>query len=108
MPTYDYRCETCGETWELEQRITEDPVKDCPACGSPTAKRLITGGNFILKGSGWYADLYHKPAAGSEAAKKGDGEKSGAAAKKEGKAAETSPKSDAGASKPAKAASGKD
>lgn len=71
MPTYEYGCEACGHGWELEQRISEDPVKKCPKCGKSKARRLISGGNFILKGSGWYADLYHKPAGGSS--KKSDG-----------------------------------
>lgn len=61
MPTYEYGCDACGNEWELEQRISEDPVKKCPKCGKMKARRMISGGNFILKGSGWYADLYHKP-----------------------------------------------
>lgn len=65
MPTYDYGCEACGAQWELEQRISEDPIKKCPKCKKMKARRMISGGNFILKGSGWYADLYHKPKAGS-------------------------------------------
>jgi putative FmdB family regulatory protein len=65
MPTYDYGCDACGNQWELEQRISEDPVKKCPKCGELKARRMITGGTFILKGGGWYADLYHKPANGS-------------------------------------------
>jgi putative FmdB family regulatory protein len=58
MPTYEYGCEACGKTWELEQRITEAPAKDCPSCGKAAAKRLISGGTFLLKGGGWYADGY--------------------------------------------------
>jgi putative FmdB family regulatory protein len=59
MPTYDYACTSCGNTWELEQRITENPAKKCPKCGKNTAKRQISsGGAFILKGGGWYADGY--------------------------------------------------
>jgi putative FmdB family regulatory protein len=58
MPTYEYGCEACGKTWELEQRISEAPVKKCPKCGKLKAKRLISGGNFLLKGGGWYADGY--------------------------------------------------
>lgn len=62
MPTYDYKCEACGHAFEREQRMSEDPIKVCPKCGKKKVQRLITGGNFILKGGGWYADLYHKPA----------------------------------------------
>jgi len=58
MPTYEYGCEACGAKYELEQRITEDPVKKCKKCGKLKAKRLISGGNFMLKGGGWYADGY--------------------------------------------------
>lgn len=58
MPTYEYCCRACGHEFELEQRITEEPAKDCPKCGEPEARRLVGSGNFILKGGGWYADLY--------------------------------------------------
>jgi putative FmdB family regulatory protein len=69
MPTYDYRCDACGNTWDVEQRMTEDAIKKCPKCGKLKAKRQITGGNFILKGGGWYADLYSS----SSASKKSSG-----------------------------------
>jgi putative FmdB family regulatory protein len=58
MPTYEYVCSSCGNAWEEMQKITEPPVELCPACKQATAKRQISGGNFILKGGGWYADLY--------------------------------------------------
>jgi putative FmdB family regulatory protein len=57
--TYDYICTACGHAWEAEQRISEAPLKDCPECNQQTAKRQVSGGaGFILKGGGWYADLY--------------------------------------------------
>jgi putative FmdB family regulatory protein len=68
--TYDYVCTACGHDWEAEQRITEDPLRDCPQCHEHTAKRQISGGQgFILKGGGWYSDLYSsaKPGAKPEA-----------------------------------------
>lgn len=68
MPTYDYACENCGHKWDVEQRMSEDPIRKCPKCGKLKAKRQITGGNFILKGSGWYADLY---SSSSKSSKKG-------------------------------------
>lgn len=58
MPTYSYLCDACGGTFELEQRISEDPIKKCTLCGKPDARRQITSGNFILKGGGWYSDGY--------------------------------------------------
>lgn len=57
--TYEYVCEACGHQWEAEQSIKERPLRDCSACGKSTAKRLVSGGTgFLLKGGGWYADLY--------------------------------------------------
>jgi putative FmdB family regulatory protein len=76
MPTYEYVCTACGNGWEEFQKISEDPTQVCPKCGESTAKRQISGGNFILKGGGWYADLYSssKPAkSGGASESKGDG-----------------------------------
>ncbi len=59
MPTYEYACSSCAHAWEFEQSIKAEPLKDCPKCNNPTAKRQISRGTgFILKGGGWYADLY--------------------------------------------------
>ncbi|HEY3822198.1 MAG TPA: FmdB family zinc ribbon protein [Polyangiaceae bacterium] len=65
MPTYEYGCAECGSEWEEVQRITAPPIEICPKCGKASAHRLISaGGGFILKGGGWYSDLYSsaKPA----------------------------------------------
>ena len=70
VPTYEYLCKECGHQWEAEQRISADPLKDCPSCGKAAASRQISAGNFILKGGGWYADLYSsssKPKADTKA-----------------------------------------
>jgi putative FmdB family regulatory protein len=58
MPIYEYACGGCGSEFEIEQRITDDPVKSCPRCRSRKVKRLISQTSFVLKGGGWYADLY--------------------------------------------------
>lgn len=58
MPTYDYQCKGCGKTFEVEQRISEEPLKECRLCGKPEVQRLISSGNFVLKGGGWYSDGY--------------------------------------------------
>jgi putative FmdB family regulatory protein len=58
MPAYDYRCQSCGSVFEKTQRITEPAGAQCPECGGAECTRLITGGTFHLKGSGWYASDY--------------------------------------------------
>jgi putative FmdB family regulatory protein len=87
MPTYEYACSTCKHEWELEQSIKENAATECPSCHEQTAKRQISrGGGFILKGGGWYADLYsssgNKPAEGKPA--EGDTKSSGSDAKPSG------------------------
>jgi len=76
MPTYHYSCDNCGHEFEREQRITENAIKKCPDCGKLKARRMISGGGFILKGGGWESDLYSGPSnrAGKEstASKTGD------------------------------------
>ena len=36
------------------QRMSEDPLKDCPQCGKPELARQISAVGFALKGTGWY------------------------------------------------------
>jgi putative FmdB family regulatory protein len=63
MPIYEYQCDKCESEFEAEQRITDDPLKTCPRCRSRKVKRLISQTSFVLKGSGWYSDLYSSPKA---------------------------------------------
>jgi putative FmdB family regulatory protein len=58
MPTYSYRCDACQTEFDKEQRISEDPIRKCPKCGKLKVRRMISSGNFILKGGGWYSDGY--------------------------------------------------
>ena len=50
MPTYSYICDACGKSFEKEQRIIEDAIKDCELCGKPKARRQYVSGNFIFEG----------------------------------------------------------
>ena len=61
MPVYEYLCEKCGHEFEREQRITADPIKTCPECRGRRVKKLISQTSFVLKGGGWYSDLYSSP-----------------------------------------------
>lgn len=59
MPTYDYKCTSCKDTFEAYQSITAKPLKKCPACGKKTLKRLIgAGAGILFKGSGFYETDY--------------------------------------------------
>jgi putative FmdB family regulatory protein len=98
MPTYDYICTACGNSWELEQRIVEDAVKKCPKCGKNKAKRQISSGaGFILKGGGWYADGY-----GSKKASSSESKSDEKAAKADSKSEKTTEQSSEKKSEPAK------
>jgi len=55
MPIYGYRCGACGQEHEALQKVSEPPLKVCPACGKPKLKKLLSAAGFQLKGSGWYA-----------------------------------------------------
>ena len=68
MPIYEYGCDRCGHEFEAEQRITDAPLKTCPGCRSRRLRRLISRTSFVLKGGGWYSDLYSSPTAKPEAA----------------------------------------
>lgn len=53
MPTYEYRCKSCGEELEVVQSFTDDPLTECPACGG--ALRKVFGRiGITFKGSGFY------------------------------------------------------
>ena len=61
MPTYEYECANCNKTFEVFQKMTDEPLKTCPKCHKKI-KRLIGGGSgIIFKGTGFYATDYRKP-----------------------------------------------
>ncbi len=93
MPTYEYECRACDNAFEKEQRITESALKKCPKCGKNKLVRLVGTGNFILKGGGWYSDLYSSTPASS---------KSSPPSESSTKAASTDKTSDTKSEKPTK------
>ena len=60
MPIYEYACKNCEHTLEELQKISDDPLVLCPACGKPQLKRLLSAPRFRLKGSGWYETDFKK------------------------------------------------
>ncbi len=54
MPIYEYRCDACGHELEVLQKLSDEPLKDCPACDAAALRRLVSAPSFRLKGDGWY------------------------------------------------------
>jgi putative FmdB family regulatory protein len=70
MPTYGYRCGSCGHEFEIQQRITEQPLTTCPKCGGKLSKMLYPAG-IIFKGSGYYTTDYKGSGNGSAGSSNG-------------------------------------
>jgi putative FmdB family regulatory protein len=54
MPIYEYQCQACGKELEALQKISDEPLQECPACGAATLKKKVSAAAFRLKGGGWY------------------------------------------------------
>ena len=54
MPIYEYQCRACGHHLETLQKISEPALTQCPNCGKPALRKLVSAAGFRLKGSGWY------------------------------------------------------
>jgi putative FmdB family regulatory protein len=54
MPFYEYQCSACGHHHEELQKVSDRPLRKCPACGRGALKRLVSAPVFRLKGGGWY------------------------------------------------------
>lgn len=60
MPIYEYQCGSCGHGLEKIQRMSDEPLKDCPDCGKAELHRLVSAAAFRLKGGGWYETDFKK------------------------------------------------
>lgn len=54
MPTYGYRCQSCGTRFEVWQKMSDDPLTTCPTCGG-SVRRLLYPAGVVFKGSGFYS-----------------------------------------------------
>ena len=70
MPTYVYRCKNCEHQFETVQRITEEPIQECPECRGEVTRLLFPVG-IVFKGSGFHVNDYptSKPSAGGNGSK---------------------------------------
>ena len=60
MPIYVYACKECDHGLDALQKIADAPLVDCPVCGEPGLKRLLSAPRFRLKGQGWYETDFKK------------------------------------------------
>jgi putative FmdB family regulatory protein len=81
MPIYEYQCEACGHRLEALQKISDEPLSDCPECGRSSLQKLVSAAGFRLKGGGWYVTDF------KDGGKKKSGDASPSGAAPEGKSA---------------------
>ncbi|MBI5756114.1 MAG: zinc ribbon domain-containing protein [Nitrospirae bacterium] len=84
MPIYEYRCNNCGHTFEVMQKVSDPPITVCIKCNGPTSK-LISPAGLMFKGSGWYITDYSSKGKPPKEEGKGEKEKDKTTEKKEEK-----------------------
>jgi putative FmdB family regulatory protein len=79
MPTYEYRCRDCGHSFDIVQKMSDDPLTHCPECGGELRK-VFAPPAISFKGSGFYATDHgkkSKPSTTNEKKKKDSGGQGG-------------------------------
>lgn len=61
MPTYTYRCETCGHQFDIFQHFTDDALTECPECGKQSLHKVYAPVGIVFKGSGFYSTDNRSP-----------------------------------------------
>jgi putative FmdB family regulatory protein len=104
MPTYEYRCEN-GHTFEVVQRMADDPVETCEVCGAPV-ERVFHPVAVHFKGSGFYTTDYKSKT--KTASKDGDSSSSDSGSGSDSSSESSSKKSDSNGSETAATSSSSD
>lgn len=60
MPIYEYRCTACEHELEALQKMSDEPLRTCPACGADDLVKKVSAAAFRLKGAGWYETDFKK------------------------------------------------
>ncbi len=90
MPTYVYR-RADGTTFEVQQRITEEPLTACPETGQPVKRVISANAGLIFKGSGFYLTDYARAGSNGAGKSSGGSEKNGAGKSETPAASEAAP-----------------
>lgn len=102
MPIYEYQCTKCGHQMEALHKISDEPLRKCPACRKSSLKKLVSAASFRLKGGGWYETDFKtgnkkqlaesesaSPASSAEASKSDNSKAEPSASKADAKSAAT-------------------
>ena len=87
MPIYEYRCEN-GHTFEVMQRMTDDPLSSCSTCAAPV-QRVFHPVAVHFKGSGFYNTDYGKKKAPASESKQSESKSSADSSSSDSKKSET-------------------
>jgi putative FmdB family regulatory protein len=71
MPTYAYRCPSCGHEYEQLQKISDKTLAKCPKCGTRGQRQISGGAGLVFKGSGFYITDYKRAGDKSSSRDKG-------------------------------------
>lgn len=64
MPIYEYRCDACGETFEVLQKFSDEPIETCELCGG-SVRKVLHPAAIHFKGSGFYTTDYARKSVSS-------------------------------------------
>jgi putative FmdB family regulatory protein len=88
---YEYRCDACGERFEVIQKFSDPPPAACTKCGKGPVERLMSSPAIQFKGSGWYiTDYAQKGKSGTDSSSSSPDGKGGAASSDSAKSDSTS------------------
>lgn len=97
MPIYAYKCDACGHAKDVLQKVSDEPLTICPACGAAAFRKQVTAAGFQLKGSGWYVTDFRGGGAAAAGAAAGSGAAAESAPAKESAAPAAAPAAPCGA-----------
>lgn len=98
MPTYTYRCNHCGHQFDIRQRMSDEPLTNCPQCHTEKSlRKVLNSVGIVFKGNGFYVtdNRGKKPATASatngKSSSNGDGVKPETAEKEKSSSVEKKP-----------------